>query len=104
MDESPSKHEAKFDRVRTGLEGLPGIKMTRPATVIDAVPIIQENVTYVMETWRTEASGFLMFLQIVDSDGRARFILPNRVLQAIYRQRDRLTDRSTPESRARKKR
>ena len=36
------------------------------------------------------------------SGGLTRLVLPDKVAQAIYRQRAALTDRSTPESRRRK--
>src|SRR3989304_990356 len=104
MQEQRDPAQAKFDRVRGGLEGLPGTRMTQPSTVIQAIPIIGTVVSYIIETWKDDEHGFVMFLQLVDADGRERFILPNKVLRAIYRQRDRLADRSTPESRARKKR
>jgi len=104
MQEDRQYAEAKFDRVRGGLEGLPGIKITKPSTVIDALPILGTVTTYIMETWRDDEHGFVMFLQLVDADGRERFILSDKVLRAIYRQRDRLVDRSTPQSRERKRR
>ncbi len=93
----------KFDRIYGALEGLPGHRMTRPSTVMDSLPIVGNVTTYVVQSVRHE-EGVLTFLQIVDDDGRARLILPDKVSAAIAGQRERLFDRSTPDSRARKAR
>ena len=68
------------------------------------MPIIGTTQTYVVQTYRNEDGGFTIFLQMVDAEGRARFIIPPRVAQAIYRQRQSLTDKSTPASRAKARR
>ena len=89
-----------FDRVYSGLDGLPGIKSVKPSTVVSSLPIIGTTVTYVVQTIKTSDMGFTLFVQVVDAEGRARLVIPNKVCQAIYRQRQALTDRSTPQSRA----
>ena len=96
--------QSTFDRVLTGISGLPGFKSTKPSTCIDAIPIVGNVTTYVIQSFRTEDGGFVIFLQIVDAEGRERIIIPNKVAQAIYRQRQSLADRSTPTSRAYKAR
>lgn len=88
----------RFDRVYSGLEGLPGTRMTRPSTQIDSLPLVGNVVTYVVQSVRHE-DGVVTFLQIVDDEGRARIILPEKISKAIADQRERLFDRSTTESR-----
>ena len=100
-DEPINRQQQRFDRVMGTLTGLPGVRMTRPATVMSAVPIINEVTTAVIQTYRTEDDGYLIFLQVVDATGHLRIVIPDRIAQAIYRQRAALVDRSTPESRRR---
>jgi len=101
MDEPVNRQQQRFDRIMGTLTGLPGVRMTRPSTVLSAVPIINEVTTAVVQTYRSEDDGFLIFLQIVDANGHDRIVIPDRVAQAIYRQRAALVDRSTAESRKR---
>ena len=100
-EQSKSLSDQKFDKVMGSLTGLPDMKLTRPATVLDTTPIVGDTRAYIVQTYKTPDQGFLAFLQIVDGEGRARIILPHKVVEAIVRQRGKLTDRSTPESRAR---
>lgn len=103
-DQSPIQRE-RFDRVHGTLTGLPDVRMTKPATVLESVPIINQTTTAVVQTYRNlEDGSFVIFLQLVDAAGHQRLVIPDRVARAIYRQRDALTDRSTPASRARKAR
>ena len=102
-DQQQQRADQKFDRVMGALTGLPDVRQTRPSTVVDTTPIVGDTTAYIVQTFRTPDQGFLSFLQVVDGEGRARFILPHRIVEAIVRQRMRLTDRSTPESRARAK-
>lgn len=94
---------AKFDRIIGTLTGLPDVKQVKPTTVASVMPIVGAMVTYVIQTYRSKESGYVLFLQVVDAEGRERFVLPHKVVEAIYRQRDRLADRSTPDSRTRKR-
>lgn len=94
---------ADFDRILSSVTGLPDTKITRPRTILDIYPMLHEkNATFVVQTHRAKDSGFTIFLQIVDAQGSRRVVLPAKVTSAIYAQRQALTDRSTPESRARK--
>lgn len=100
--EPTDRQRQRFDRVLGTYSGLPGVRQTRPTTVMQTVPIINETTTAVVQTLKTEDNGFLVFLQIVDATGHMRIVIPDKVANAIYRQRAALTDRSTPESRRRK--
>lgn len=93
---------AKFDRVLGMLHDLPDVKQTRPSTVTAVMPILGDVQTYVVQTYR-QGTAYIGFLQMVDADGRERIVIPSKVMAAIYRQRDSLLDRSTPESRARER-
>ena len=102
-EEVTQQQRQRFDRVIGTLTGLPGVRETKPATVMQTIPILNETTTAVVQTYRTEDDGYVIFVQVVDSTGHMRIVLPDRVARAIYRQRDKLTDRSTPESRRRAK-
>jgi hypothetical protein len=95
--------QAQFDRVLGTYDGLPGVRITRPTTVMQVIPIINRTTTAVVQTMRTEDDGVLVFLQVMRGDETVRLVLPDKVAQAIYRQRAALFDRSTPDSRARAK-
>lgn len=92
-----------FDRIMGLIVGLPDTKLSRPSTVLTVMPLVGASVTYVVQTHKAK-EGFTVFLQMVDAEGRARFVIPPKVADAIYRQRQSLADRSTPESRARQRR
>jgi hypothetical protein len=93
--------QAQFDRVLAGIHGLPGFRQTKPTTIIDTVPIVGIVTTYVVQSFRTADRGHTIFLQVLAEGRFHRLILPSKVAQALYRQRDALADRSTPQSRAR---
>jgi hypothetical protein len=99
LNESASQ---RFDRVIGTLHDLPGVKSTRPTTVRAIMPLSNEASTHIVQTMRTEDGGFVVFIETMDAQGHVRLVLPDKVAQALYRQRQSLTDRSTPESRARK--
>ena len=103
MEDMLPQAQTTFDRILAGYDGLPGFKKTKPATVITAIPIVGVVTSYIVQTMRTDA-GFTIFVQIMDAEGRARFVLTDKVAAALYRQRQSLTDRSTPQSRAKQAR
>jgi hypothetical protein len=92
-----------FDRVIGTLTDLPDVRQNKPTTVTTMLPIVGAVTTYVVQMYKSQESGHVLFLQVVDAEGRERFVLPHKVVEAIARQRERLADRSTPESRARKR-
>lgn len=93
-----------FDRVHGGLLHTQGGQATKPSTVIASMPLIGTRTAYIVQSFKTDPHGFVISLEIMDAQGPVRVILPDKVAHAIYRQRDRLADRSTPASRARKAR
>lgn len=102
-NEYPESKREQFERLLGLLHGLPDVRETKPNTVMDTLPMIGTTTTAVIQTMRSEEYGFLVFLQVVRGDETVRLVLPDAVAQVIYRQRARLVDRSTPESRARAK-
>lgn len=91
---------AKFDRVLGMLVDLPDVRHTRPATVVSTMPILGDTSTYIVQTFR-QGGDYTAALQLVDAEGRERIVIPAKVMSALYRQRETLSDRSTPASRAR---
>lgn len=98
--------QTRFDRIVSLINDVPNGKLTRPSTILDALPIVGGLTTFIIQTYRNADTGeFAIFLQTVDSGEQAtRIIIPNKVTQAIYRQRQSLVDRSTPASRAKAQR
>jgi len=94
----------RFDRVRAQIEGLPGYRRTRPTTITSTMPLVGDSVTYVIESVRDQDGEIMAFLQILDTEGGMRLVLPGKVVNAVVAQHERLFDRSTPDSRARSKR
>jgi len=93
-----------FDRVHGGLLHAQGGLTTKPSTVIATMPVIGTRTAYIVQSFKTGPHGHVISLEIMDAQGPVRVILPDKVAQAIYRQRAALADRSTPASRARKAR
>jgi hypothetical protein len=103
MAEEPIQRE-RFDMVHGTLTGLPDVRMTKAATMVDSLPIMNLTTTAVVQTYRSlEEDKFTLFLQLIDATGHQRLVIPDKVARVIYRQRDALMDRSTPESRRRAK-
>ena len=103
MDDQPAHYREPYDKVYAGFDGLPGVKRSRPATVTTSLPMVGDSTTYVIESLRGDR-GLVVFLQIVDQEGRARLVLPDKVVRTILRQSERLTTRATPASRKRQAR
>ena len=103
MSEQQVQQGDQFDRIAGAIIGVPDVKQTAASSVVEALPIVGNVTTYTVQTFRLPERGFMAFLTIASSEGAFRHVLPDKVLAAIYRQRERLTDRSTPASRARAK-
>ena len=82
-------HRDAYDRVMASVDGIPGVRKSRPSTVTAVLPLLGKSQTHVVQTYKTE-DGNYVFVQMVDSEGRARIVLPPKVAAAIYRQRDSL--------------
>ena len=80
-----------FDRLVGSLDGLPDVRHTRPSTITSAIPMIGSVQTFVVQTYRQREAGDTILLQMIDSEGGDRIIIPPRVADAIARQRDALT-------------
>ena len=78
-----------FDRIIGTIDGLPGIRKSRPSTVVDVMPILGDAQTFVVQTYQ-DSDGFTAFIQAISGDGSFRIVLPPKVTAAIYRQRDAL--------------
>lgn len=59
--------------------------------------------TFIVQSIRRDQEGVTTFLQLVDGDGRARIVLPPKVVERIVGRHRRLHDRSAPDSRRRKR-
>lgn len=100
--EEQTRQRQKFDHVIGTLTDLPDVRATRATTIMQVVPIINEATTAVVQTMQQDGE-YVLFLQVIDASGHTRIVLPDKIARAIYRQRDALADRSTPESRRRAK-
>ena len=89
-----------YDRLMEFMIHAPDSKVTRPTTIMTVLPIVGDVKTVVVRTARNKEHGFTIFLEIADASGLTRIAIPNKAAEAVYRQRQSLTDRSTPESRA----
>ncbi|HLF76200.1 MAG TPA: hypothetical protein VJB57_01805 [Dehalococcoidia bacterium] len=90
-----------YDQLFDFLSHLPDARMTRATPVSSSLVLLGEVRRFIVQTSRSKDYGFVVFIEIADKGGLVRVALPDRVVQAIYRQRQSLVDRSTPESRAR---
>lgn len=91
-----------YDRMLDMFTSAPESKVTKPSTYMTIMPFVGDVRTFVVRTGRSKEYGFAIFVEIAGPDGLVRIALPDKAAQAIYRQRENLTDRSTPASRARK--
>ena len=101
-DESPDA----FDRALDQIKGLPGVIVTRPATIrmMPTLAIGGSNL-FVVTTVRSidqheesPRSKDTIFLECYGSGGQHRLVLPAAVADAIARQRESLTTKSRSKS------
>ena len=99
-----TRAQSTFDRFHGMVDGMPGVVTTKPSAIKTSLPIVGGVTIATVQTFKSPEFGFAITVTLVDADGQAyNHILPNKVALAIYRQRQSLTDRSTPQSRARKR-
>lgn len=101
-DRKTDTSRTSYDRMLEMFLQLPDTKTTRPATHMTVMPIVGDVRTFVVRSSKSAEYGFALFLEIAGPDGLTRIALPNKVVEAIYRQHDALVDRSTPASRAKR--
>ncbi len=94
--------QTTFDRFHANAEGMPDVKHTKPTSIKSAMPLVGNVQDVMVQTYKSEEFGFAIAVTVVNAEGTVRLVLQNKVALAIYRQRQSLTDRSTPESRARR--
>lgn len=78
-----------FDRTVANLDGVPDVHRSRPSTITSTLPMIGATQTFVVQTYSTDEGNFV-FLQSIDAEGRYRIVIPPKVANAIYRQREAL--------------
>lgn len=78
-----------FDKMLSGLIGLPNGAHTKPAVVQD-IDFYGNATTYIVQTVRTDES-VTAFVTQVGAQGSMRTILPSAVLAVIDRQRESIT-------------
>jgi hypothetical protein len=93
----------QFDLFVQRVDGLPGVRHSAPTTVRSIHPLTGVVSDHVIQTFRLPDEGFVITVARTDAGGHYRIVLPGKVAETIYRQRQRLTDRSTPQSRERKR-
>lgn len=76
-----------FDRIIGSMDGIPGVHKTRPTTIATVQPMLGNSSAHVVQTYSTE-EGLYVFIQQVGAEGSVRMVLPPKVAEAIYRQRD----------------
>lgn len=78
-----------FDKMLSGMIGLPNGAHTKPAVVQD-IDFYGNATTYIVQTVRTDES-VTAFVTQVGAQGSMRTILPTAVLSVIDRQRESIT-------------
>jgi hypothetical protein len=78
-----------FDRLLSDMIGLPNGAHTQP-TVIQAIDFYGNTTSYMIQTVRNE-EGVTAFVTQVNAQGSVRYILPERVLATLDRQRAAIT-------------
>jgi hypothetical protein len=86
---SAARASDPFDRMLSGMIGLPNGAHTKPA-VVQAIDFYGNATTYIIQTVRTDES-VTAFVTQVSAQGAARTILPTAVLTTIDRQRESIT-------------
>ena len=84
-----SRTSDPFDRLLSGLVGLPNGAHTQPAVVQD-IDFYGVTTSYMIQSVRTE-NGVTAFITQVNAQGSSRTILPPAVLAVIDRQRSSIT-------------
>lgn len=81
-----------FDRVREKVWGLPGF-VPAISTIPSKGDTWLPQAEYIVETIRYQEEGksqYLLFLRWIGGQGSGRIVLPAKVMEAIYRQREQV--------------
>jgi len=84
-----SRTSDPFDRLLSDMIGLPNGAHTQPS-VIQAIDFYGNTTSYMIQTVRSE-EGITCFVTQVNAAGSVRYILPERVLATLDRQRAAIT-------------
>jgi hypothetical protein len=88
----------RYDRIYGQLHDL--APMSRPATIIEALPNAGIVATWVVQV-AIHDDRPVAFVQAIDAEGQIRLVLPSRVVSAVIRQeealRKRINDRRSEE-------
>jgi len=79
-----------FDRIIGTIDGLPGVRKSKASTVVTVLPILGNAQTFVIQTYQDRDEGFTVFVQAISGEASYRIVLPPKVAQAMYRQREAL--------------
>lgn len=98
LSDEPREHKATerlptdpFDKELLRLtQGLPNGAHAKPTTV-QVRAFYGHTTQYIIQTVRTEDQGATVFITQVSAEGSHRYMLPQRVLDAIDRQRGSIT-------------
>ena len=82
----------RWEKARNTLWGTPGFQ-SRQSTVIAPALSFLPQASYIVETVKND-DGWAIFVQMVDQEGGQRLMLPDKVVRAIYRQRDSIIERA----------
>jgi len=91
-----------IDRWLAEIDGLPGVRKSRPSTVTTNDGLM--TVTHVVQTFTIDSkvgwadAGNYALVQTVSADGSTRVLLPPKVTSAMYRQRASLVRRARGEA------
>lgn len=84
-----------YDRQLATLHDLPDVVRTKPSTVRTVPPLgIGGSQVFVVQTYRQRERGDTLFLEVMDTGGATRIVLPPAVTAAIARQRDALSKKA----------
>lgn len=81
---------SEFDRILSGLDGLPDVTHAGPST-LRSVSFIGTGQTFIVSTYRMREQGDTIFLETISGEGSLRLVIPPAVADCISRQRDALT-------------
>lgn len=87
--------QSAFDRAMSIID-MPDVLSVKPAVVQATNALLGHQGTHIIQTARHKEDGWTIFLQVIDpEDGGTviKVVVPNKVCEALYRQRQGLIDR-----------